>query len=189
MGEVTSLRFDMDIEGPVAPVALRTVTGVLTSAGDAEGTFQTLVGQDLLESDFVLAGDDLYVRQSTGPFQRVPSAFASTVYDPHVLLRPEKGLPAVLAGADGARTRAVERVAGVRTHRITAEIAPELVEGLTYLEAGQDRLPATLWVSVDDGRLIRAQVGFRTRAATEDTRLTLTLSEFDEPVDVRPPRT
>lgn len=188
MGAVTSVRFDMDIDGPVAPLALRTVTGALTSAGDAEGSFQTLVGEDLVESDFVLAGDDLWVRQSTGPFQKVPASFAATVYDPHVLLRPEQGLPATLAGAAGARTRAVERVAGVRTHRITADVTTELIEGLTYLEAGQGRLPAILWVSVDDDRLIRAQVDFRTRSAAEDTRLTLTLSAFEEPVDVQPPR-
>jgi lipoprotein LprG len=187
MGELTSVRFEMDIDGPVTPLALQTVTGVLTSAGDAEGSFQTLVGEDLLESDFVLAGEDLWVRQSTGPFQKVPASFAATVYDPHVLLRPEQGLPAVLAGAGRARTRAVERVAGVRTHRITADVTTELIEGLTHLEAGQERVPAILWVSIDDARVIRTQVDFRTRSAAENTRLTLTLSAFDEPVEVRPP--
>jgi lipoprotein LprG len=186
MGKISTVRFTMDIDGTVAPLQLQTVRGVLTSRGDAKGTL-TLLSDNLVEWEFVLLGNDLYLKQSTGGFLKLPPKISEGVYDPDVLLRPEHGLPAVLTGATEARTRGVERVAGVRTHRITARVTTELIEGLTFLEPGQERLPATLWLSIDDGRLIRAQIDFRTRYVSDDTRLTLTLSKFDEPVDVEPP--
>jgi lipoprotein LprG len=189
MGDVSTVRFTIGIDGIVAPLTIHSVKGVLTRTGNASGVVQIALGNDLEEEDFVLVGKDLYLRGATGPYQLAPESFTGRVYDPAVLLTPDRGLPAALAGAQDARTRGTERVNGVNTYRITATISPDLLKGLTLLEEGQKRLPATLWVSMDDARLQKAEVTFRTRLVSEDTRLTLTLADFDKPVDIKPPPT
>jgi lipoprotein LprG len=187
MGDVSTVRFAIDIDGIVAPLTIRSIKGVLTRAGNATGTVLIALGSDLEEEDFVLVGKSLYLRGATGPYQLVPESFTGRVYDPKVLLAPDHGLPAELSGAQDARTRGAERVNGVSTYRVSATLAPDLLKGLTLLENEQKRLPATLWISQDDGRLQKAEVTFRTRLVSEDTRLTLTLGDFDKPVDIKPP--
>jgi lipoprotein LprG len=189
MGDVSSVRFVMDIDGIVAPLTIRSVKGVLSRSGNASGSVTLVLGDNLVENEFVLVGKDLYLRGSTGPYRLVPSEVSGNVYDPKVLLAPDRGLPAVLSGATAAKTEGAERVAGVDTYRIHARVTPELLQGLTKLEAGQSRVPATLWVDEKTGRLIRALVVFRTQFVHEDTRLTLTFSQFNEPVDIKPPST
>ena len=187
MGDVSTVRFTIDIDGIVAPLTIRTVRGVLTRAGNATGTVSIALGNDLEEEDFVLVGKALYLRGATGPYQLAPESFTGRVYDPSVLLTPDHGLPAELSGAQDARTQGTERVNGVSTYRVSATLAPDLLNGLTLLENPQKRLPATLWISQDDGRLEKAEVTFRTHLVSEDTRLTLTLTDFDKPVDIKPP--
>jgi lipoprotein LprG len=189
MSDVSSVRFAIDIDGIVAPLTIRSVKGVLSRAGNASGSVAIALGNDLEEEDFVLVGKDLYLRGATGPYQLAPESFTGRVYDPKVLLTPDHGLPAALSGAQDARTRGTERVNGVETYRISATIPPDLLKGLTLLEKGQARLPATLWISADDGRLQKAEVTFRTHLVSEDTHLTLTLADFDKPVDIKPPPT
>jgi lipoprotein LprG len=189
MGEVSSVRFAMDIDGIVAPFTFRSVKGVLTRSGNASGSVTLVFGDNLSENQYVLLGKDLYLRGATGPYQLVPSELSGNVYDPKILLAPEHGLPSVLAGATETKTEGVERVAGVDTYRIRARVTPELLQGLTNLEAGQSRVPATMWIDGKTDRLVRALVTFRTHLAPEDTKLTLTLTQFDRPVDIKPPPT
>jgi lipoprotein LprG len=188
MGEVSSVRFRIDVDGVLSPLPIVHVDGVLTRAGDAKGSFTSEVGNDLIESDFVLLGGELFYRGSTGPYQILPARMAGAVYDPAVLLAESAGLPSVLAGAQGAETKGTERVAGVETYEIRARVTPELLEGLTVLDPGQERIPAKLWVATEGGLLIRAEVEFRTLGERSDTKLVLTLSNFDKPVTIeRPP--
>lgn len=189
MSGVSSVRFAIDVDGIVAPLTIHSIKGVLSRAGNASGAVTIALGDDLVEEDFVLVGKDLYLRGATGPYQLAPESFNSRVYDPNVLLAPDHGIPAELAAAADARVRGTERVNGVDTYRISASIGPELLKGLTQLEPGQSRLPATLWVARDGDRLEKAEVTFRTNLVPEDTRITLTLADFDKPVDIKPPPT
>jgi lipoprotein LprG len=189
MTGVSSLHFTIDVDGIVAPLTIHSIKGDLSRAGNASGTVMIALGNDLVEEDFVLVGKDLYLRGATGPYQLAPESFNSRVYDPNSLLSADRGIPAELTGATDAKVRGAERVNGVETYRISASLAPDLLKGLTELQPGQTRIPATLWVAQDSGLLQKAEVTFRTNLVNEDTRLTLTLTDYNKPVDVKPPPT
>ncbi|MGH3591792.1 MAG: LppX_LprAFG lipoprotein, partial [Pseudonocardiaceae bacterium] len=101
MREVTSTHFTLDVEGNSPGVQLRSAEGQLTRAGSAKGVAKVDEGAQLLELQFVIIGQDLYLRPPTGPIQKLPLSFAGTVYDPSVILNPDRGIAGALASGTG----------------------------------------------------------------------------------------
>ncbi|MGH8967877.1 MAG: LppX_LprAFG lipoprotein, partial [Actinomycetes bacterium] len=113
MRTVTSTRFAIDVQDNVPTVPLQSANGQLTREGGAKGTATVNQGGQLVELEFVILGDTLYLRPPTGPVQKLPLSLAGAVYDPSVILNPERGVAAVLVSGQGATTEAREQIAGV----------------------------------------------------------------------------
>lgn len=186
MGELETVHFDLAVDGSIPGVAIRTASGELTRDGDVKGTGALIQGEATSEIEFVIVGESLYLKGPTGGFQRLPASFASTVYDPSKILDQQVGLPAMVAGAKEARTEAIEDVDGTQAYRIAVTVPRDL---LTVLLPGvSSDLSGQLWVaSADPKRLLKARMDVPAQGGGSPAGVTMTLSNFDEPVTVTPP--
>ncbi|MGH3751527.1 MAG: LppX_LprAFG lipoprotein [Pseudonocardiaceae bacterium] len=179
MRTVNSTRFAIDTQGTVPEIRLRSANGQLTREGSAKGTAKINQGGQVLELEFVILGDRLYLRPPTGPVQRLPLSFASAVYDPSVILNPDRGIASVLASGTGATTEDREQVGGVDSYRLRVTFPAQplgtLIPGPALEKTGQ------VWIAVQGSRLVQAQF-----PATDGT-ITVRFSEYDVPVEITAP--
>ncbi|MGB6162768.1 MAG: LppX_LprAFG lipoprotein [Pseudonocardiaceae bacterium] len=179
MRAVHSTHFAVDVQGNAPGVALRSAEGQLTREGSAQGTAKVDEGRQILELQFTIIGQTLYLRPPTGPVQQLPLSFAGSVYDPSVILNPDRGIAAVLASGKGASTEAREQVDGVDSYRIRVSFPAQplgtLVPGVTGDHTSE------IWVATQGSRLLKAQFPLSYGSAT------VRFADFDAPVDITPP--
>jgi lipoprotein LprG len=179
MRGVNTTHFAFDVQGDTPGVQLRAADGQLTREGSAKGTAKVDEGRQLLELQFVIIGQDLYLRPPTGPVQKLPLSFAGSVYDPSMILNPDKGIAAALASGKDVSTEEREQVDGVDTYRLKVTFPAQpmgaLVPGLALDKASE------IWVAVQGSRLIKAQFPTTTGSVTAH------FSEYDVPVQITPP--
>lgn len=179
MREVSSARFVLDLQGNLSGVVIEGAQGRLTRQGEAKGTATIDQGGQLTELEFVLTGDTLYLQGPTGGFRELPASFASSVYDPSLILDGERGVPALLESATGPTTEARERVNGVGSYRVRATFPATVLGGL--VPAVSQDTEGQVWIGAQRPHLLRA------RFELPDGTVTVQLSEFDAPVDITPP--
>ncbi|SDZ33482.1 lipoprotein LprG [Micromonospora pattaloongensis] len=178
---VGTARFEITTSGAGEMLGIAGAKGVITRAGDAEGTAQLAQGGNPVELNFVVKGDQLYVKGLTGGWQKLPLAAAASVYDPSALLDPDRGVAHVVATARDGRTEARESVDGVDTYRIRATFD---TKALTTLVPGlNEQITGTLWVGADRRLLHRIELPVRNRTGT----ITVNLTGYDEPVTINAP--
>lgn len=181
MRTVTSTRFNVDVQGNVPEIRLQSANGQLTQEGSAKGTANLEQGGQVVELEFVILGETLYLRPPTGPVQKLPLSLAGAVYDPSVILNPDRGVAAVLASGTGATTEAREQVGGVDSYRLRVNFPAQplstLVPGPPRDKTGQ------IWIAVQGSRLVQAQFPATDPAGT----ITVRFSEYDVPVDITAP--
>lgn len=179
MRAVTTTHFAVNFQGNTPEAQLRSADGRLTQEGSAQGTARVDEGRQILELQFVIIGQTLYLRPPTGPVQKLPLSFAGTVYDPSLILNPDRGIAAALASGTGATTEAREQVDGVDSYRLRVQFPAQplgtLVPGLAPDKTSE------IWVAVQGSRLVKAQ--FPTTYGTA----TVQFSDFDAPVEITPP--
>jgi lipoprotein LprG len=179
MRGVTSTRFTLDVEGNAPGVQLRSAAGQLTRAGSAKGVAKVDEGAQLLELQFVIIGQDLYLQPPTGPVQKLPLSFAGTVYDPSVILNPDRGIAAALASGTGPTTETREQVDGVDTYQLQVKF-PAQPLGSLVPQLAHDKT-SEIWVAAQGSRLIKAKFPTTYGSAT------VHFADFDVPVDITPP--
>jgi len=179
MKSVNTVHFAFDVQGNTPGVQLRSAEGQLTREGSAKGTAKVDEGRQLLELQFTIIGQDLYLRPPTGPVQKLPLSFAGTVYDPSIILNPDRGIAAALASGKDATTQEREQVDGVDTYRVQATFPAQplgtLVPGLAT-----DK-PSDIWIAVQGSRLIKAQF------PTTSGGVTAHFSDYDAPAQITAP--
>lgn len=179
MRKVTSTRVGINVEGELPGVPIKSAEGQLTNEGEAEGTATLDMGQQLYEVTFVILGKDLYLRGPTGGFKKLSTSSAFLVYDPTVILDPERGVAGVLGSGAAAKTEGREEIGGQDTYRVQTTFSGQslgtVVPGLT-----QD-VTSTVWIAADDSRLVQA------RFPTDDGAVTFRFSDFNAPADITAP--
>jgi lipoprotein LprG len=185
MRSVRTAHFEITASGSLAGVPLRKATGVITSAGDAEGSAQIDEAGPLAELSFVVKGQTLHVKGATGGWQRVPLALASAVYDPSKILSPDHGVANVLATASGAKTEARETIAGKDTYRVAATFSGD---ALSKLVPGVEAdVPGQIWIGADRRVLHQGKFRVPAEGGGEPATVTVTFSDFDAPVTINEP--
>lgn len=185
MRSVKTARFEITADGTVGGVPLRRASGVITSAGEAEGSVQLDQSGPLAELSFVVKGQTLWVKGVTGDWQKLPLAMASTVYDPSKVLHPDQGVANLLGTARDARTEARESVDGADAYRVKATFLADplgkLVPGIEADVSGE------VWVGAD--RRVLHQGKFRVPAdgGGDPATVTVRVSDFDAPVTIDEP--
>jgi lipoprotein LprG len=179
MRTVTTIHFTIRAQGNVPHVPLRYADGRLTRQGSAQGTAKVDRGGQLVQEEFLIIGDMLYLRGPSGGFQVLPSSVAGTVYDPSVILNPDRGIAAVIDSGKDASTEARELLARVDTYRLRATFPRQslgtLVPGLSKDTAGQ------VWIAVQGSRLVKAQF------PVGDGLISIHFADYDAPVVINGP--
>jgi lipoprotein LprG len=179
MRTVKSVHFTIAAQGDTPGISLRYADGQLTQEGSAKGTAKVDQGGKLVDQEFVIIGNTLYLRGPAGDYQKLPSSVAGAVYDPSVILNPDRGIAAVLASAKDAKTEAREPIAGVDSYRVSATFPKDslgkLLPGISKDTTGQ------VWLAVQGLRLVEAQ--FRVGNGLVSAHFT----DYDTPVAINSP--
>lgn len=178
---IESAHVTLDVEGSLPGVPVRSIEGDLTGEGEAVGTGTLEQAGQLVEVEFVLTADTLYLKGPTGDYQEIPAAFASSVYDPSAILDPEGGIAGLLTDLRRPRTLAAEEISGTPAYKLGGTLPPKTLSGLLPgVDSGAD---VTFWVRRDDSRMpVRASAEFDGGATVD-----ITLSGVNEPVTVEAP--
>jgi lipoprotein LprG len=188
MREVQTGRFALEVKGQIGGLEVRRAGGVMSRDGRASGTVDLEEGGQLVEFDVVFVAGTVYVKGPTGPFQSVPSELAGTIYDPTDLLDPSKGLARLLATARKPRTVGRDEVGGANAFRVAATLDGGVL-GPLFPNPVPATVKATLWIGAEEPLLLKTQTSLPAAGAGEATQLTLTVSDFNAPVDITPPPT
>lgn len=180
MAEVETVAFRLEAEAGVAGLPVREVEGVLTQAGEAEGTAVVEQLGQVLEVDFVVL-DDTFHFQLFGGWQELPLAEATDVYAPTSVLDPDRGVANLLRTASDPT---VERRDG-DLYEVTADLNRQALAGLVPDPAGGTR--GTVWIGVDRPLLHRVELPVPAEGEGETGTLSVSLSGFDQPVEISAP--
>lgn len=181
MATVKTVHFVLTVDGDIEGLAITKAEGDLTREGNAKGT-ATLTQSGLkVETEFVIVGQDAYLKGPTGGFTKAPLAFAATVYDPSAILDPTRGLANLLKVAKNPQTVAQEGNAYKVTFEPDASalqaIAPTKVTGIT----------AAVWVDATSKQISKAQFGVPASGGKPDGTITMVFSNFDTAVSISAP--
>jgi lipoprotein LprG len=190
MRSIGSVRFDLEVDGPLGDPTIQRATGVLTQQGNASVIATLDIGGTAVEYEVVVFNDQLYLKGPTGRFQAVPPALLSGGgYNPTMLLNPSEGVAQILSNTGDARTEAVEAVNGTQAYRVRATIDAEALKGLLPVPLKEDKVPAVLWIGQEQPVLLKAQLTATPQGTDEPVTMRVTLGDFNEPVEISPPAT
>ncbi len=82
MRKVQSARFELNGNGSIAGVEVRSAVGVVTSSGDAQGSVQVFQNGQLVHLDLVVKAGVIYIKGPTGGFEKLPPGAAGSAFDP-----------------------------------------------------------------------------------------------------------
>jgi lipoprotein LprG len=179
MRGVETVRFDLTVDGEVPGLDIKAADGVITADGSAQGTGTlTAFGMDI-EAEYVIIGEDAWVKGPTGGFQQIPVGDDMLPYDPTLLLDPDSGVATLLESAESAEPEDTEDVEGTDTYRYAVEFDPAAFA--TLIPAEGDWNTATVWFDQETSRVVKAEF------SQGDATVTLLLSDYDEPVQIEAP--
>lgn len=185
MRDVKTAHVTIDAEGQVGSLPLRTAEGDLTREGDAKGTIKLFVLSALLEVEFVVVGDDYWIKGLSGGWQKQAGADVATFYDPSAILDPDRGVVKLLATATNARTEAAETVDGVETYRVAVDLDSTAVAAV--VPGVPTGITGTVWLDRANKRLVKAVL--KVPAASGDPgTVTIGVRDIDKPVTVSAPQ-
>jgi lipoprotein LprG len=185
MQDVKSAKFQLSGKGSIAGVEVDSASGTVTSDGKAQGTVKILQNGSLAELDLIVIGSDIYLKGPTGTYQKIPAALAGGVFDPSLILSPDRGLAKLEQFATNAKTVGEETVNGVDAYKVTADLDGTLVSHLMPM-AAQNTVPGTLWIAKDGDQLVQITVTTQ-QAGGKTADLTLGLSDFGVQTNITPP--
>jgi lipoprotein LprG len=185
MGAVNSAHVTIDAEGQVGDLPLRSAEGDLTRDGDAKGSIKLAVLSALLEVEFVVVGEDYYIKGLSGGWQKQSAADVATYYDPSAILDPDRGIAKILSSATDPKTEAADSANGVDTYRVAVKL--DNVEVAAVVPGVPPGVTGTLWFERTSKRLVKAVL--KVPAATgEPGTVTINLTDLDKPVTISAPQ-
>lgn len=181
MAGVETVGIRMEADTSMADLAMyRAVDGVLTRAGDAQGTVELEQAGQLVEVEFVAVDDTFYYRLFGG-WSEMPLAEAGTLYDPSTILDPDRGLAHLLRTATDPEVRGEE---GGR-YEVAATFTGEAVSALLPAAVPGD-VQGTVWIGTDRPLLHRGEFPLPGEEAETGTVI-VELSDFDAPAQISAP--
>lgn len=184
---VNTVQFALKVEGDrPSNFQITQADGTITREGSVSATAKVLQAGTLVEYEYIVVNNIPYLKGPTGGFRQVPEAIYSRIFDPTGLLTGERSLPNALREVEKAETEDTEEIDGVDTYRVKGELDPTQVEGLSLLASGTEG-EATIWVNQDTKEMVRARVPFTVSGTEGETVVTVTLSRFNEPADIKAP--
>jgi len=181
MREVSTARFVITSEAVIADVPVRGAEGQLTREGNAKGSVRIDQAGSIVEFNFVIIGDKLWLKGPTGGYQELPLALAANVYDPSVILNPDRGVARLLSTATGAKTEARDgdsyRVAAKFDASAVSALVPGAGEGVT----------GKVWVHADTKLPQKTTFTIPAAGGGKPGQVTVEFKEYNAPVTINAP--
>jgi lipoprotein LprG len=179
MSSVESVHFDLAVDGEVPGLNVKAADGVVTAEGSAEGTGTlNMLGMDV-EAEYVIIGEDAWVKGPTGGFTQIPVGDDMLPYDPTILLAPDRGIAALLNAVDSAEPQGAEEVNGVDAYKY--DVVFNQAVFAQFIPAEGDWNAATVWFEQETARVVKAEF------TQGDATITLHLSDYDQSVTIEAP--
>lgn len=186
--QVDTVQFSLRVDGKIDGISISQADGSLTSDGKVKGTAVLTSGGQPVETEFVVVGDVLYLKGPTGGYQQLPASVAATIYDPTKILDDNLGLAALVGGASQPVVHGTEEIDGVDSYRVTVVFARNNLGVLLPGAGATEDLAGELWLTVaEPNRPVRARVEVPAAGGNPGGTVTISLSEFNSPVDITPP--
>jgi lipoprotein LprG len=166
MRSLNSAKADIQVDGTLPGLPIKSANGVLTKEGSAKGTVSLDMGKQPFELAFVVIGQDVYLKGPTGGFRKLSS---SLPYDPRLIMDPKRGIAGVLSSGTDVQTE----------DKVQVKFPQKAVGGLV---PGYDpSQPSEVWIASSGFRLVQGEF------PTTDGKVTFRLSDFNAPTDIKPP--
>ncbi|HEY2723411.1 MAG TPA: LppX_LprAFG lipoprotein [Pseudonocardiaceae bacterium] len=176
MRSLNSAKADIQVDGTLPGLPIKSANGVLTKEGSAKGTVSLDMGKQPFELAFVVIGQDVYLKGPTGGFRKLSS---SLPYDPRLIMDPKRGIAGVLSSGTDVQTEDHEQANGVDSYKVQVKFPQKAVGGLV---PGYDpSQPSEVWIASSGFRLVQGEF------PTTDGKVTFRLSDFNAPTDIKPP--
>jgi len=185
--DITSTHFTLKVNGQIPGLSVQSAEGDLTAPAGKDGAARgqvrmTLLGR-LIEGDFVLIDEKIYLKGPTGDFQKLDASLVTGVYDPAAILDPDRGIAHLLESFQDPKTVATEDIDGVSAYKIVGKVAKDVIAALVPgIESDVD---ATVWVREDgDHQPVKATAVLPSEG---NPSVDVTLSKLNEPVEITAP--
>jgi lipoprotein LprG len=179
-----SVHLDLTTSGKIEALPIEKLSGDLTNspAVAAQGKANIMfLGQKVEDVEFVVVDGTLYGALTPGSWTDFGPA--ADIYDVSAILDPSKGLANVLANFSDPKTDGVEKVGDVEAVKITGTVSADAVNKIAPQIKATSPVPGTAWVTTDnDHKLVQAKLDI-----SEGNSVQMTISKYDEPVNVTKP--
>jgi len=182
MAAVETASFEMTRDG--APVTIEgfefaSAVGRYEAPASAEAVLQVRAGDITVQLGTISVDERTWLTNPlTGRWEELAPGSG---FNPAVLFDPQAGWVALLGDLTGVSFVASEGSA----HHLAATVPPTRVEVLTAGFAAAQSVPIDLWLDESTGHIRRLELSTTGDAGVTDW--TITLSGYDEPVDIEPP--
>jgi lipoprotein LprG len=176
-----SVHLDLNVTGQIPHLPVHSVTGDLTNtpAVAANGKANLTVLGQTVDADFIVADGTLYAALTPNKWTNFGPA--ADIYDPSVILDPDRGLANVLANFSNPKSDGRETINGVQTVRVKGTVSGQAISAI--VPEITNPVPATAWIREDGNHdLVRASV-----ETSPGNTIDMTLSNWDQPVTVTKP--
>jgi lipoprotein LprG len=185
MKSINSAHLTIDIDGSIGSLPIKRAEGDLKKDGDAKGSIQLLLFGQLSQLEFVLLGDDVYLKSVTGGWQKSTGGTDLFPYDPSAILNPDKGVAKLLATAKNARTEGSDTIDGHDAWRVA--VAFDSVAAGALVPGVPDGLTGQVWLDKQNKHLLKAVIKAPASGSTAAATITVLLTAIDAPVTISAP--
>lgn len=188
-----SRSFHFQIETSGAPayldasktMALNSVDGDLQRPDNAQAKLNVSLMGAVFEIDFIAVGNQQYwTNPITKKWELVPGGLG---YSPSVLFDPEQGVAGVVRKIRDLSLAGRESVNGKETYHLKGLASGGDIDKLTSGTISGDNIKMDLWVNTGDFRPAKLQIEQPAASGGQTTIWNLSLSKFNESVDIKPP--
>jgi hypothetical protein len=187
MRDITSLHFLLDtnkLETYPKGLFLVHAEGDAAKPDKLRATAKALLLGSAIEVQVVGLGTEQYMTDpASGRWQRMPPSFnVLAAFD------PSKGIADILANAKDPQNDGTESVDGVACYRVKTTLSPDALKALSTEVNATAPLPARLWISTADSRLVQVELsGPLMNGEPGNIVRTVKFSQFNAPVDIQKP--
>ena len=176
-----STHLEIKVDGSIPELPVHTLSGDLTNSPDvaAKGNANINVLGQAVDAEFVVKDKILYAALTKDKWTDFGPA--ADIYDPSVILDPDKGLAHLVASVTDPKADGREKINGVQTVRIKGMVPAEAISNI--VPEVNEPVPGTQWIREDGNHDLMKSWAEISKGNT----IELTLSDWGKPVTVDKP--
>jgi hypothetical protein len=167
--------------------ALVSATASVRLPDQSDSTYLVREKDFQLGLQVVIIGGHVWLKPPLLKFEELNPDQAAQVPDLARLFDPTTGIPAVIPAGKNPKYQAVEKVADVESHKVTATYSADQIRGMMPQLASIGDVEATIWVGGSDHYIRKAVLRGKFGDNGTDGSVEVDLSGFNSPVNITSP--